>query len=102
MLTAMDHDELVTMAQQIVRALARRAGLDRHAEEDLTQEVLFKYLKTWPGSETPDNPAAWLQRTAGNTVIDFLRLGKRQPADNFAPDGDDPMSLLMATLRAAR
>lgn len=58
-------------------------------------------MKAWPGPDAPDNPDAWLQRAANNAVIDYLREGQRRPADNFAPDGDDPLSLLMATLRAA-
>ena len=97
----MDHDELVKVTQKIVRGGVRRAGLRQDATDDLVQDVLFKYLKAWPGPDAPDNPAAWLQRAANNAVIDYLREGQRRPADNFAPDGDDPLSLLMATLRAA-
>ncbi|MGY2702562.1 DNA-directed RNA polymerase specialized sigma24 family protein [Nocardioides sp. HB32] len=63
--------------------------------------MLFKYLRAWPGTDEPDNPAAWLQRAAGNAVIDHLRQGIRKPADNFGEGGDDPVALLMATLRAA-
>lgn len=91
----------MALTQQIVRGQASRAGLDAHAIDDVTQEVLFKYLRAWPGIDEPDNPAAWLQRTAGNAVIDYLRQGQRKPADNFGEGGDDPVALLMATLRAA-
>lgn len=91
----------MALAQQIVRGQAGRAGLDAHAIDDVTQEVLFKYLRAWPGTDEPDNPAAWLQRAAGNAVIDHLRQDQRKPADKFGPGGDDPVALLMATLRAA-
>lgn len=101
MLKSMDHVDLMALAQRIVRGQAGRAGLDAHAIDDLTQEVLIKYLHAWPGADEPDNPAAWIQRAAGNAVIDHLRRGKRKPAQNFGAGGDDPVALLMATLRAA-
>lgn len=97
----MDHDELVKATRPIVHGCVRRAGLGRDVVDDLVQEVLFKYLKTWRAPDAPDNPAAWLQRAATNAVIDYVRMDQRRPADNFAADGDDPLSLLMATLRAA-
>lgn len=97
----MDHDELMTKAQRIVRAQVRRAGLDRDVVDDLTQELLVKYLQAWPGTDEPDNPAAWLQHAAGNVVIDRVRTNKRKPADNYGQGGDDPVALLVATLRAA-
>lgn len=101
MMKVMDATDLTALAQQVVRGPARRAGLDRDAIEDVVQEVVLKYLQAWPGPDVPDNPAAWIQRVAVNAVTDQLRQGQRRPADNFAPDGDDPLSLLMATLRAA-
>jgi RNA polymerase sigma factor (sigma-70 family) len=97
----MDHDELVSATRTIVRGCVRHAGLGPDAIDDLVQEVLFKYLKAWRAPDAPDNPAAWLQRAAANAVIDHVRVDQRRPADNFAPEGDDPLSLLMATLRAA-
>ncbi|SFJ41917.1 RNA polymerase sigma factor [Nocardioides psychrotolerans] len=97
----MEHDELVMVTQKIVRGGVRRAGLPQDAIDDLVQDVLFKYLNRWPHPDAPGNPAAWLQRAANNAVIDYLRRDQRRPAVNFAPDGDDPLSLLMATLRAA-
>jgi RNA polymerase sigma factor (sigma-70 family) len=95
----MDHDELVTLTRQIVRGRARRYGLDHDVVDDLVQNVLVKYLKAWPGPQGPDNPGAWVQHAANNAAIDHLRRNQRQPADQFAPGGDDPLALLMATLR---
>lgn len=44
--------------------------------EDVVQEALIRALKTWPFSGTPENPAAWLLRTAKNLAIDQLRREK--------------------------
>jgi RNA polymerase sigma-70 factor (ECF subfamily) len=41
--------------------------------EDVVQEALIRALRTWPFSGTPDNPAAWLLRTAKNLAVDQLR-----------------------------
>ncbi len=43
--------------------------------EDVVQEALVRALKTWPFG-IPENPAAWLLRTAKNLAIDQLRREK--------------------------
>lgn len=44
--------------------------------EDVVQEAMIRALKTWPLVGAPDNPAAWLLRTAKNLAIDQLRREK--------------------------
>ena len=44
--------------------------------EDVVQEALVRALKTWPYG-IPDNPSAWLLRTAKNLAIDQLRRETR-------------------------
>ena len=41
--------------------------------EDLAQDALVAALETWPGSGIPDNPGAWLMRTARRRAIDRIR-----------------------------
>jgi RNA polymerase sigma-70 factor (ECF subfamily) len=44
--------------------------------EDVVQEALARALQTWPYYGTPDNPSAWLMRTAKNLALDVLRREK--------------------------
>lgn len=44
--------------------------------EDCVQEAMIRALKTWPLGGVPENPAAWLLRTAKNLAIDHLRREK--------------------------
>ncbi len=41
--------------------------------EDVVQESLIRALRTWPYSGVPENPTAWLLRTAKNLALDHLR-----------------------------
>lgn len=41
--------------------------------EDVVQESLIRALRTWPYSGVPENPNAWLLRTAKNLALDHLR-----------------------------
>ncbi len=41
--------------------------------EDVVQSALSKGLQTWARSGVPDDPAAWLYRTARNLAIDTFR-----------------------------
>ncbi len=45
--------------------------------EDVVQESLVRALQTWPYRGVPDNPAAWLTRTAKNLALDHLRRQQR-------------------------
>ena len=41
--------------------------------EDMLQDALISALEKWPEQGIPDNPGAWLTRTARNRAIDKLR-----------------------------
>ncbi len=63
---------------RLVTMLTRRFGVNRlQFAEDVTQEALVRALQSWPYRGYPDNPSAWLSRTANNLAIDQLRREKR-------------------------
>lgn len=58
-------------APRLIGGLVRMVGdLDR--AEDLAQDALVSALESWTDA-IPDNPGAWLMRTAKNRAIDELR-----------------------------
>ncbi len=80
----------MTLHEQVAEGLFRREGarliasltahLGTHRlelAEDVVQEALVRALQTWPYRGIPDNPAAWLTRTAKNLALDALRREKR-------------------------
>jgi len=59
---------------RLVAILTGQFGAHRlQMAEDCVQDALIRALKTWPFSGVPDNPAAWLMRTAKNLAMDQLR-----------------------------
>jgi RNA polymerase sigma factor (sigma-70 family) len=60
--------------------------------EDIVQDALVQALHTWPTGGIPDNPRAWLYRTAKNRALDVLRHEKqaRQVSNEFLTDLPDP------------
>jgi RNA polymerase sigma-70 factor (ECF subfamily) len=44
--------------------------------EDVVQEALARALQTWPFYGVPDNPSAWIMRTARNLALDVVRRQK--------------------------
>lgn len=56
---------------RLVALLARWSGGDLGLAEDALQQASLAALEQW--HEPPDNPAAWLLRTARNKVVDQLR-----------------------------
>ncbi len=59
---------------RLVAMLAGQFGTHRlQLAEDVVQEALVRALQTWPYQGVPDNPAAWLTRTARNLALDHLR-----------------------------
>ncbi|ANN76616.1 RNA polymerase sigma factor [Bordetella flabilis] len=52
-----------------VARLVRDVGL----AEDLAQDALVAALEHWPRTGVPDNPGAWLMKTAKNRGLDRLR-----------------------------
>jgi RNA polymerase sigma factor (sigma-70 family) len=55
-----------------VARLVRDVGL----AEELAGDALVAALEHWPASGVPDNPGAWLMRTAKNAALDHLRREK--------------------------
>ena len=52
--------------------------------EDVVQDALMKALETWKYRGMPDNPRAWLYRTAKNKAIDIIRRQKHSRSFDFA------------------
>ncbi len=55
-----------------VARLVRDIGL----AEELAGDAVVEALETWPAAGLPDNPGAWLMRTAKNAALDRLRRDK--------------------------
>ena len=72
-------------AGRMVAALTRIFGLHNLAlAEDVVQDAFCRALEVWRIRGMPDNPSAWLMRTAKNRAIDILRRERR--ALDFAPE----------------
>lgn len=52
--------------------------------EDVVQDSLVKALETWKFKGMPENPRAWLYRTAKNKAIDILRRNKHSNRIDFS------------------
>lgn len=64
---------------RLVALLVGRVGVENiEAIEDAVQSALMRALETWPRSEVPNNPAAWLFRVAHNALLDELRTHSRR------------------------
>ena len=64
-------------AGRITSVLARIFGIENiELAEDVVQDTLLKALQQWPYRGIPDNPSAWLFRTAKNKAIDILRRNR--------------------------
>jgi RNA polymerase sigma-70 factor (ECF subfamily) len=61
-------------AGRMVASLVRAFGV-RHLElaEDAVQDALVRALETWKFGRPPENPGAWLMRSARNRAVDLLR-----------------------------
>jgi len=69
----------------MVAALTRIFGVHNLAlAEDVVQDAFCRALETWRLRGVPENPSAWLMRTAKNRAIDVLRRERR--ARSFAPE----------------
>lgn len=63
---------------RLVAILTKRFGI-AHLEdiEDVVQSALLKAMHTWPRQGVPDQPSAWLHRTARHELLDRLRRANR-------------------------
>jgi RNA polymerase sigma factor (sigma-70 family) len=70
---------------RIVPALSRIFGLDNIAlAEDVAQDVFCRALEVWKLRGIPENPSAWLMKSAKNRAIDLLR--RENIARKLAPE----------------
>ena len=61
----------------MVSVLTRLFGFSNIEQaEDIVQDTLLKALEIWKWGKVPDNPQAWLYRTAKNRAIDLIRREK--------------------------
>lgn len=69
----------------MVAALTRVFGLHNlELAEDVVQDAFCRALEVWKLRGIPDNPSAWLMRTARNRALDVLR--RERTARTFAPE----------------
>ena len=71
--------------------------------EDVLQEVLMKYVRTWSGDDAPDNVEAWLETATGRLITDRWRAEQRRPlvAEVEHRDGD-PYDVVADFMERAR
>ncbi len=61
-------------AGRLTAAVVRVLGPGRiDLAQDVVQDAMLQALRRWPFHGVPDQPAAWLMRTARNRAIDLLR-----------------------------
>jgi RNA polymerase sigma-70 factor (ECF subfamily) len=61
--------------------------------EEIVQEAMLRALQTWPYQGVPENPPAWLFRTARNAAMDVVRhesMAERNLANIAPPMNWDP------------
>lgn len=59
---------------QLIATLTRFFGVERlDLVEDVVQETLLKALQVWVYRGVPENPSAWILRSAKNRALDILR-----------------------------
>ena len=97
-------DLLRQSAPRVLGAVIRRYG-DFAAAEDAVQEALIEAAVHWPQEGVPDNPRAWLIRTAGRKMTDQIRsesarrqreetASRREPPVAEIDSHDDTLILL--------
>jgi RNA polymerase sigma factor (sigma-70 family) len=78
---------------RLVPALVRLFGLKNlDLAEDVAQETLLRAVEVWKFHGVPDDPAAWLIKSAKNRAIDVLR--KQKTARTFAAEVATEWSLV--------
>lgn len=68
----------------MVAVLAKIFGTENfEMAEDVVQDALISAMETWKYKGLPDNPTAWLYRTAKNKAIDLIRRKKHSRTIDF-------------------
>jgi putative glutamine amidotransferase len=73
-------------APRLTRRLERMVG-SREVAEELSQEAFLRYWRSAPDDLSPEQGAAWLQRTASNLAVDELRRRRLREVDSLE-EGD--------------
>jgi RNA polymerase sigma factor (sigma-70 family) len=72
-------------AGRMVATLTRVFGLHNlELAEDVVQDAFCRALEVWKLRGIPENPSAWLMKTAKNRALDVLR--RERTARTFAPE----------------
>jgi RNA polymerase sigma factor (sigma-70 family) len=87
---------------RLVALLTRRVGVQYlELVEDAVQEALLAAVESWSTREIPENPSAWLYRSAHNHFVSELRQRARrdelldgQQVHALPPDDDPPAAFL--------
>ncbi|MBW1297612.1 RNA polymerase sigma factor [Aquimarina litoralis] len=70
---------------KMVAVLVKIFGIENiEIAEDVVQDALVSALETWKFRGIPDNPKAWLYRTARNKAIDIIRRKKHSKTIDFS------------------
>lgn len=84
-MTDSDHSEIYRTVDHLFRlesgkmvsVLTRLFGFSNIEQaEDIVQDTIMKALEIWKWGKIPDNPQAWLYKTARNKAIDIIRREK--------------------------
>jgi RNA polymerase sigma-70 factor (ECF subfamily) len=80
-------------AGRLTAHLTRLLGSARlDLAEEIVQEAMLRALQTWPYQGVPENPPAWLFRTARNAAMDVVRhesmVERKQPTVKAQMDWD--------------
>jgi len=103
MVTGMEIEAVRRLAQRIVDVRGRGFGLSPEDCEDVQQEVLVKYVRTWSSDVEPDNVEAWLETATGRLITDRWRAEHRRPLAAEVADRDgDPYDVVADFMDKAR
>ncbi len=79
---------------KMVAVLIKIFGIENiEMAEDVVQDALVSALETWKFRGVPDNPRAWLYKTARNKAIDVIRRKKHSKTIDFS----DPQKQLLTS-----
>jgi RNA polymerase sigma factor (sigma-70 family) len=78
---------VVELARTLVASMY--GGWSEQDRDDLVQEVLVRYVRSFPGQSRPESQGAWLNTVIRNTARSMHGARERRPEDSESDD--DPM-----------
>ena len=103
MVIGVEIEAVLRPARRIVDVRGRDFGLSPEDREDVLQEVLAKYVRTWSADAEPDNVEAWLETATGRLITDRWRAEQRRPLVAEVEDRDgDPYDVVADFMERAR